>query len=132
MLLLAEAFLMTLLALVATTVVRFPWLLRLLVRTASPSAPASQCPVTPRVCAAVQRAACWPVPWAVCLPQAIAAHWMLARRGIPSQIRFGVRAGPPRLSSHAWLIAQGKAVLGDEGGRSYQPVFEYPSSQGAA
>ena len=50
---------------------------------------------------------------AVCLPQALAAHAMLKRRGIASTIHFGATAGTaPSLSAHAWLDAVGVEVTG--------------------
>ena len=56
---------------------------------------------------------------AVCLPQAIAAQWMLRRRGATSRLWFGVRrpagAGDDnagRLEYHAWLTVGGQCVLG--------------------
>lgn len=50
---------------------------------------------------------------AVCLQQAIAAHNMLRRRGIPSVMHFGASRGQPNpLDSHAWLDAAGVEVTG--------------------
>ncbi len=62
---------------------------------------------------AVTRAA-WHVPFkAVCLPQAMAAKAMLARRGLPSVIHFGTRRGEAlSLDAHAWLDAAGVEVTG--------------------
>lgn len=53
---------------------------------------------------------------AVCLPQAMAGRWMLARRGIPSQIYLGTtRDGPDKeLRFHAWLMAGEQCVTGAE------------------
>ena len=62
---------------------------------------------------AVTRAARY-VPFrAVCLPQAIAAKTMLARRGIPSIMHFGVsNQHGSSLQAHAWLDIQGVEVTG--------------------
>lgn len=50
---------------------------------------------------------------AVCLPQAMAAKAMLARRGIPGVIHFGTRRGEAlSLAAHAWLDAAGVEVTG--------------------
>lgn len=50
---------------------------------------------------------------AVCLPQAMAAKAMLARRGIASVIHFGTTRGEAlSLSAHAWLDAAGIEVTG--------------------
>lgn len=50
---------------------------------------------------------------AVCLPQAMAARGMLARRGIPSVMHFGA-ASPTQMpyDTHAWLSAAGVEVTG--------------------
>lgn len=62
---------------------------------------------------AVRRAAHW-VPFkAVCLPQAMAARFMLGRRGVSSVMSFG--ADPAKrglLDMHAWLQAAGAEVTG--------------------
>lgn len=50
----------------------------------------------------------------ICLPQALAARWMLVRRGIDSALHIGARREPrgePRF--HAWLLAGGQWVTGD-------------------
>ena len=58
------------------------------------------------------------VPFAaVCLPQAMAAQWMLRRRGVASQLTIGTRAeggsqGPGRRAYHAWLQVGGQCVIG--------------------
>jgi hypothetical protein len=50
---------------------------------------------------------------AVCLPQAMAAKAMLARRGISSVIHFGTRRGEAlSLAAHAWVDAAGVEVTG--------------------
>lgn len=62
---------------------------------------------------AVTRAAMH-VPFkAVCLPQAMAAHAMLKRRGIDSAVHFGARKGEEKpIDAHAWLDAAGVEVTG--------------------
>lgn len=120
---------MTLLARAATALLPFPWLLRLLVPLTT--TPASEPPIIPHICHAVSRMANFPIPWAVCLPQALAAHWMLARRAIPSHIRFGVRTAPGTLAAHAWLVCNGRQILGHRAGLAFKPIFEFPP-QGAA
>lgn len=51
----------------------------------------------------------------VCLPQAIAAKWMLRRRGWPSTLYLGVapNGGSAELPAHAWLRVGGKIVTGE-------------------
>ena len=62
---------------------------------------------------AVTRSARW-VPFrAVCLPQAMAAQFMLRRRGVTSIMRFGAGKGTDKpLDAHAWLDAAGVEVTG--------------------
>ncbi len=66
---------------------------------------------------AVARRICWSialaarhVPWeAVCFPQSIAAKAMLARRGIPATLYFGVRKSTMNMNlgfdAHSWVRA---------------------------
>ena len=55
----------------------------------------------------------------LCLPQALAAKRMLARRGIVSDLRIGVErpdeasAGDGPRAFHAWLVAGDRFVTGD-------------------
>jgi len=47
----------------------------------------------------------------VCLPQAIAAKWMLQRRGLPTKLYIGVKNGEEnKVAAHAWLTA-GQLIL---------------------
>jgi hypothetical protein len=46
-----------------------------------------------------------------CLRRSLALQWLLARRGIQSELRFGVRhASPDRLDAHAWLEHAGAPI----------------------
>ncbi|MCW3846954.1 lasso peptide biosynthesis B2 protein [Sphingomonas sp. LB-2] len=50
---------------------------------------------------------------AVCLPQAMAAHAMLRRRGIESVMHFGAKKSDEKpIDAHAWLDAAGVEVTG--------------------
>ncbi|MDD5711439.1 MAG: lasso peptide biosynthesis B2 protein [Smithellaceae bacterium] len=54
----------------------------------------------------------------VCLPQAIAAHWMLRRRGIPSTLYLGVAkddANSRKIIAHAWVRCGNVILTGAEG-----------------
>lgn len=77
--------------------------------------------------AAVSYAARLPFPWASCLHQALAAHWMLGRRGIPSRICFGVKRGTDGLCSHAWLLNGNQVLLGGESASEFSLVAEFPA-----
>ena len=52
----------------------------------------------------------------VCLPQALAARWMLNRRKIPNTLKIGFDSASDRPSHnlHAWLVVGGEVVLGGE------------------
>jgi hypothetical protein len=54
------------------------------------------------------------VPWtSKCLDQAIAAKLMLARRGLPTTVYFGVRTDKNgELTAHAWLRSGSQFVTG--------------------
>jgi hypothetical protein len=50
---------------------------------------------------------------AVCLPQAMAAHAMLRRRGIACAVHFGAQRGKEKpIDAHAWVDAAGVKVTG--------------------
>ena len=65
---------------------------------------------------AVERIAdsAWFAP--VCFPRALAAFWVLKRRGIPSRVAFGSRREAntinPKLLFHAWLLVGEMVVTG--------------------
>ena len=67
------------------------------------------------------------VPWnAVCLPQAIAAKAMLARRGCGSSFHLGADLNAQgKLTAHAWLIAGGTVVVGAAGVRCVTPLARF-------
>lgn len=60
-----------------------------------------------------------------CLPQALAAHVLLGRRGHPSEIRFGVAKDPAgSLEAHAWVECEGRVVIGGAGLERYTPLMD--------
>jgi hypothetical protein len=67
------------------------------------------------------------VPWnAVCLPQAIAAKAMLARRGCGSSFHLGADLNAQgKLTAHAWLVAGGTVIVGAAGVRSVTPLARF-------
>jgi hypothetical protein len=61
------------------------------------------------------------VPRATCLAQALTAQIMLARRGAPSEIKFGVRTTHEAgFEAHAWLESEGRILIGGSEGRWVQ------------
>lgn len=59
-----------------------------------------------------------------CLPRALAAHWMLRRRGGASRVVFGVRRAAPERHPeyHAWLVIDGETVIGGREAASFTPL----------
>lgn len=50
------------------------------------------------------------LPWRpVCLPQALAAAFMLRLRAVPSHLCLGVRLEDGAIEAHAWLVVDGPA-----------------------
>ncbi len=62
---------------------------------------------------------------AVCLPQAMAAKVMLARRGFRSSLVLGVGRDRNELLLHSWLEAGGMVVTGEAGRSSMTPMIRY-------
>lgn len=53
------------------------------------------------------------IPGALCLAQAIASQRFLARFGVRTVMRIGVKTdSDDKLSAHAWLLLQEKVILG--------------------
>lgn len=66
------------------------------------------------------------VPGATCLPQAMAAQALLARRGIGSTIQTGFdRTDAKGVEGHAWLVCEGEVVVGDIGLDRFVPVASF-------
>lgn len=55
----------------------------------------------------------------VCFPQCLAAGEMLRRRGIASQLHYGVARDGNKLVTHTWLEAGGEIVIGGEAAGEY-------------
>jgi hypothetical protein len=53
------------------------------------------------------------IPFATCLPQALAVQFLLTRRGIESTLWLGARRTEVgRFSAHAWIKCGGRFVIG--------------------
>lgn len=100
--------------------------------TAAPASSPERPPfIAWRVARIVPRVAAWMPFKAVCLPQAMAAQWMLRRRGVPSHLSFGARREREEtaaigLEFHAWLTVGGKCMLGWQEVETYStlPPFD--------
>jgi hypothetical protein len=67
------------------------------------------------------------VPWnALCLPQAMAAKAMLARRGCGSSFRLGAHFDAQgKFTAHAWLVMGGTVVVGAGGIENVSPLVHF-------
>jgi hypothetical protein len=123
-LLLLEAALLLALARMALLVIPFryiaPWLERM------PESADADPAIILTVREAVMKAA-RNVPWnAVCLPQAMACKAMLARRGQGSALHLGAAIDDRKgLMAHAWLVAGGTVVVGEEGIGDVTPLARF-------
>jgi len=67
---------------------------------------------------AVEKVSSKPRMNALCLPRALAAHAMLRRRGIASQLCLGVAREGCELTAHAWVEVDKNKIISDaEDGR---------------
>jgi len=68
-------------------------------------------------------------PWeSACLPQGVAAQWMLKRRHVAGTLYLGVAkadAKPEKLVAHAWLCCGNLILTGREGHRLYTVVATF-------
>ena len=73
----------------------------------------------------VVQAASARVPEATCLPRALAAQYLLAQCGHPSEVSIGVQGGGDEdFAAHAWLTCEG-AELGTVEGEAYTPITSF-------
>jgi hypothetical protein len=96
-----------------------PWLQR---------APDAACrePATVRAVRQAVTVAAHNVPWsAMCLPQAMAAKAMLARRGQGSALHLGAGKADDGLMAHAWLVAGGEIVVGEAAVAEVTPLARF-------
>jgi hypothetical protein len=125
--LLAEALVLLLAARIAIVVVPFrrlaPWLGD--VTTAAPPGGGTGGGEPGRIgqaVGAVSRA----VPWQTrCLTQAIAAQWMLQRRGLPGVVHLGVRKEGATIAAHAWTSCGNQNVVGGTGAETFTPLAAF-------
>ena len=67
---------------------------------------------------------------ATCLRQSLALWWLLRRRGIPAELRIGVRKEGGALEAHGWVEHQGQALDDRQGVTASYAAFQ-PSSPAA-
>lgn len=91
--------------------------------TEAPLAPRQQA-VMQRVCQDVVTVSQRLFPDRPCLVQALAARWLLARRGIASDLHIGVLKSNGALEAHAWLERNGQVLVGGAASPTvFHPLF---------
>jgi hypothetical protein len=67
-------------------------------------------------------------PWrALCFQSALCLHIMLRRRGVASQMHYGIAArGQEGLKAHVWLSAGGATLIGGEQVPGFTRVASFP------
>jgi len=63
-----------------------------------------------------------PVP-STCLERSLSLWWLLARQGIATQFRIGVRKDGKKLAAHAWVERDGVAIGEPEEQHSHYAAF---------
>ena len=129
--LLMEAFVLLGIARLAVLALPFKWLAVSLGRhmnEADAQIIASDLNLARKVGQAVRSAANY-TPWeSVCLPQGVAAQWMLKRRRIAGTLYLGVskdEAKPEKLAAHAWLRCGNIILTGAAGHRQFTEVSSF-------
>lgn len=130
-LLLLEAFVLLGAARIGVLILPFRWIAKSLGRhmKEDPSPVTAADLQTARMIGAAVRSAAGNTPWeSVCLPQAVAAKWMLKRRRIPGTVYLGVmkdESRPEKLAAHAWIRTGSAILTGAKGHRRYTVVSTF-------
>lgn len=70
------------------------------------------------------------LPWrTVCIQEALALHWLMRLRSLPSLLHFGISTGKDQLSAHVWVSLEGKILMGEESADSHAQVATFPSRE---
>ena len=128
---LLEAFLLLALARMGVLILPFRWLAKSLgdhMTEADASIQPADLQLARMIGWAVRSAANY-TPWeSVCLPQAVAAKWMLKRRSFPGTLYLGVmkdETKPEKLAAHAWVRCGQLILTGAKGHRQYTVVSTF-------
>jgi len=129
--LLLEAFVLLGVARLGVLILPFRWLAKSLghhmKQTDTPLPPAKM--QLARMIGGAVRSAANYTPWeSVCLPQAVAAKWMLKRRNIPVTLYLGVmkdKKKQEKLAAHAWVKCGQIILTGAKGHRQYTVVSTF-------
>ncbi len=61
---------------------------------------------------------------ATCLEGSLVLWWLLARQGISSQLRIGIRKEAEKFEAHAWVERSGAVLNDPEGLHRHYPAFD--------
>lgn len=59
-----------------------------------------------------------------CLEESLVLWWLLGRRGIPSQLRIGIKKDSAKFEAHAWVELDGAALNEPETPHDHYAAFE--------
>jgi hypothetical protein len=79
---------------------------------------------TTEVCRMVLAAARYSFMQTSCLERSLALGWLLARRGIATQLRIGARKSQGKFEAHAWVERNGSAIGQPDGTHVHYAAFE--------
>jgi hypothetical protein len=65
------------------------------------------------------------VPGCTCLVSALALQRLLSRHGHVSELHVGVARQGERFSAHAWLVGDGRILIGETEGETYAPLLAW-------
>jgi hypothetical protein len=68
------------------------------------------------------------VPWrAVCFHRGLAAHQMLCRAGVPTELHYGVAKSMDKgLDAHVWVTANGEIIVGEQAQNHFTVLGIFP------
>ena len=90
--------------------------------TAMPDAAAAD--ETKLVCRMVLAAGRYSLLKNTCLERSLALWWLLARKGIDTQLRIGTRKSGEKFEAHAWVEQNGSAICEPGGIHLHYAAFE--------
>ena len=79
---------------------------------------------TKLVCRMVLAAGRYSLLKSTCLERSLALWWLLARKGIATQLRIGTRKSGEKFEAHAWLERNGMAIGEPDGTHLHYAAFE--------
>ena len=73
------------------------------------------------------------LPWrTVCFQQGLALHLMLRRRGIATQLHYGIAQQADGLAAHVWVSDQGETIIGGDAADGFTIVASFPDGDPSA